>query len=1055
MRSLLARMRAATEKAYRALRRGIWLQLAVILAISLVINWKLLTISGSCVFWGNYNLPCTVSQYQAYAALAAPWSPYYAMGAPTAIPFTVALAQGTFLLPVAGFSQLLGPSGAAALYAILSTTLLGVAFLLYSRAFLRDYWSQLAASLFVTAGAFQLQLYGQGDYSEFIAEAFVFLAAYFLYLAVSREKTRWAWYPISVGCLVVSAVFLQIFLLGVAFYGASLVAYTVVLGTGPVRARLARLGALAVRCLAIPLVLTPLILPELYGAPFNLGPASSYATPTAVFVSFSTPPQAVFFTFGYVWGTGTAWQNFQGYVLVSSASGTLVADLWTSITIAGILALWATLLLLRDRRGIYLFGVAAVASLLGSGPRGPLGGATMYLYTHLVGYQVLNASYFWDWMLVVPATALGFGIVLERTLAKQPLQAAAISPSSLTPTGPAGSTRTRAQLLRKGRFLNEWSKPMALSIAALTVLSAGLPYAIGAQNGPVREENVGIQAISYPSDYASIPSTLGRLVGGAYAGVALFNPNQNWLASYASQVIPNYFLYYPTTRTPVLPGYAIPPYPSNFYSYWVYQQFYSNSTPYVGELFALMDVEFLLVFYGTQPTPGAQLPSPSSQNASALMSYQIGITPVVEAKDFAIYRNGFYGSSAAKVLALSVVSGDYSELDAMAAVGVNLTNQAIVYPSDIPAGQCDSYLPWVDRIYAPSTNALTGIALACTSNASYDPIDYLPVGGDVYDGWASSYSAVSGSLGVPVADSWPAAIAVTEYGPHTLSIPVGPTACTSCALYALVRIAPDGGPIEFEWNSVFAWLLPTNATYFGLNDSMVWFELPFSSISGGGTLSITAEGGWNAVGPIDVASPSAVQQWLENEEDGRTVILTAPSGSSRLAGSSGGGAYCDGSELENSEPQGVCSLDGKVESSSARAQVAEVSDLAPNGTWGLTETATGYVANGPVSQLVLVRVPFFTDLVPVAGGSSLEPSGGSVDSLVFFSSSGAQVSVRASSQTLLNIGYAIAGLSLVGWGGLEFIVRRFRREGKSFAIGTHQRGRQPSDAGPGDDPPAR
>ena len=1039
MRSFLVRPYGLVRAAWSALGRSTWLQVAALFAVAIAINWKLLTNPGECVVWGNFALPCTGYQYSVYAPLEPVWNPYSFMGAPTAIPVTVALTQLTALWPETGLSSVLGPPGAAAAYAILTTTFVGVTFLFFARGVIVSRWGRFAAAVLVIVAPFQLQLYGEGDFSTFVALGFAFLAAYFLGRAALDVQRRWIWYPLSVGCLVMTAASLQILLLGLLLYVIALIAYTVIIPGGPLRARLVTLGLNSIRFLALPLALAPLWLPALYSAPISLGPSSTYATPLAVFSSLSAPPAAVFVTLGYVWSSGTGWSNFVGFAMVSTSVGSIPAAAWAILVILSVLGVWTGVALLRDRRGIYLLAVAVLAALIGAGPNGPLASAATFLYVHVAGYQVLNASYFWDWAIIVPSLALALGILIERTIDSP--GGSSHAPSALPGVSPTKEPSAVGPGLRVRRSVwSRASRPLGWALAAALVVTVAMPYAAGAQNGPVENQSVGIQSTPYPTDYATLPSRISGLVGSSYAGVAVFNPYVEWLPNGSGRVFQNYFYYFPTVRTPTLPGYAIPPFPSTFYAYWAYEQLYTNSTPYVGQLLSLMGIQYLLVFYGTQPAPSTALAFSNGQNVSRLLEYQSGIVPAYASKSFAIYRDLYYAGTAASLANLSVVAGSYDELSVMASAGVNLTGQGIVYPSDIPAGQCGAYLAHVDRIYANSTNALYGIALPCTAASSVSPLSYLPVGQIVWDGWASSYSSVSGSLGANVSSAWPAPLAVTFGGPHTLSLPVDTSGCASCSIWALVRVGQDGGNLTFDWSGS-VWTLDTNQSSDALTNAMVWVELPYTNLGASGTLSITSDSGWNALGPVYAASDAAVTNWLQNEAASKTIILTSRGGASLFPDQPEVipvGGSCSAAEVVSPPAPGACVAAPTSPGHAPASPLAQVSDLSATGTWSVSSQPDGYSLSGPATLLVLVRVPFYSNLVLSPGLASLTSATGSVDSLIWNPGGSTQFEVRPASIGTLNVGYSVMAVTLFGLGGVEYLIlwigRRAKRRAASASV---------------------
>lgn len=859
---------------WHSLRGTIWLQLIALAAIAITIHWTLFSSGSGCIAWGNFSLPCTEEQYRLYGPLLSAWNPYQYMGGPVAIPFETVLAQLAVLNVVGGLASFSGPQGAASAYAVLTTIWVGFTFSLFSRSFVRSYWGQFAGAVLAAAGPFQLQMLGQGDYGQFVAEGLVFLSIYFLWRAIGDRDRRWVFYPASLVALLLSFEMVQIFLVGLVLYVAAFLTFTIVLPTGPLRARFLSAGGLAVRFLALPLLLAPVILPAVLSPSLSLAPSSPYAAPLSTFSTFSATPWAVFFGLGYPSGAGTQLTNFQGWTYVASATNRIVADVWLLLILVGVTLVWLLALLFRDRRAYVLFVVSVIGSLLGSGTTGPLGGFNSYLYTHLVGYQELNASYFWDWILVVPVFLLALGILVER-LESRYRSAARGRPFP----------RNTPEPLSRRRAVREWAhrltpfrggpRVVVTGLALLFAVLFVLPYSVGAQNGPIQEAPVGVQVFHYPSDYAQIPAELSQLTGATYAGVAVFNPGSTWKWQTSGSVVPSYFYYFPVGRTPTTPGYAQPPYSTSFYAYWVYQEFYSNATKYVGPLFASVGVGYLLVFYNAEPSLSYQFPFVQGQNASDLMRYQVGIVPVVEKSDYAIYRNTFFSDSAASLTHVSIAAGGYAELNAMAYAGVNLSAQAVLFPSDIPSDQCGRYLELASRVYAASANALDGLALRCIANSSVDPVTMLARGTAVTNGWSSSYSTLGGALGRPGVVDWPVPLAVTQGGTHTLSLTVDEGSCASCRFWLPVRLFSDGGSLTFGWKGS-TWTLATDRPHDDTFNAMVWVQLPFGPGGGTGTLTVTSRFGWNAIGTVYAASPGELSTWLDSLETSRSIVLAQP-----------------------------------------------------------------------------------------------------------------------------------------------------------------------------------
>jgi hypothetical protein len=870
MRTRVGDLYTVLRRVEQKIPRTVWVQCLILFGLALVINWRLVQNSAGCVNWGNYLLPCASAQYAAWVPYPLVWQPFSFMGSPTTLPFSTAMFSTLTFYPVAGLSTFLGPAQGAGWYAVASTVFVGLAFTAYATTLVRSYWGTTVAMVFFVAGPFQIQIYGVGDYGLIVAEGFLFLAVYLLWRAVRDPRRRWILYPASLGCMVLTAGAPQVLELGLLLYVCSLAAFVFIPEGARFRPKVASFARLSVRFLLLPFLLTPLILPALTSAAIDLGPGSPYANPLSVFSGLSASPVSVFLTLGYVAAPGSSLTNFTGYAMVSSAANALLANVWLVLIVLLVLVIWAVVLFLGDRRGIYLLLLAIVGSLLGSGVEGPLGGLNTYLYLHLTGYQELNASYYWDLVIVVPALATALGIAVERSIAR--------SRSGGRPAfsfAHIAELRSRAATpLGRRRISDAGVSPIqvvGLLVGLLVVASVAVPFGVVAQDAVGQGQTVGIQVTDYPGDYAAVFGSLSRLVGTTYSGVAVFGPTPQWITSGASSTTESYFFYFPTERIPSIPGYNLLPISSNYYTYWAYDQLFSNASPYVGELLAASGIGYLLVFYGTQTYPPYLLPQAVGQNVSDLLTYQYGIVPVVTSQSFAIYKDLYFTGSAASLSSLSIVAGSYSELNAMAYAGVNLTGQGLVFPTDIPASSCGDYIDRTSEVYAETPNALDGLALDCSSSSSSNPVSVVTGDNTVSEGWASSYSYASGALGLSVVESWPTPLAVTEGGPHSIHVPIDANGCSSCSIWALVRLGSSGGSLAFQWDGG-AWILQTNRSWGGYNNSMVWIQLPFEAYDGG-TLVVTSLTGWNALGPVYVASNSSVSQWLHGLESTKPIAL--------------------------------------------------------------------------------------------------------------------------------------------------------------------------------------
>ena len=853
------------------LKSPLFYQILSIAAADLLVNLRLILEFNSNISIGNFVVPYSYAQYAA-TGLPGAWSRYQYLGIPGANLFLAQVTSALSFGPLWFLTTLVGPVGGPKLYIFSSVAALGISFLTVTKLFVRDYRAQTAAVLFLLLGPFQLQLYGQGDFVGFVALSFVFLSIYFAYRAVKSPLRRWAWFPLSIWTLAMSTLVVQLFLLGVLLYCCCLTFF--VWESVGRQSFLLRLPSFAARLLALPLVLTPLILTFVYGA-IDLGPGSATFLPLSSFQGNSASSLSILFLQSYEYSPS----QYIGYTLIESINAFL-ASVWTDLTVALIVAIWVSYLLNRDRRLLFLFAVSVMASIWGAGPRGLLGPLTVYLYLHFPSYAALNQSYYWDWAIVAPALAIALGIAIEGSAVGHSGQC---KHTVIKPERFLGPRRRRVNILfRKLNIRTNPSGGAVTILVALLVCVVAIPYGTQAQYNTPN----GMHQVVYPKDYAEVAPELVNLIGESYAGVALFNPDINWFLANSTNGIPNTFFFFPLARTTGLPVYGSPAIQSNEYLYWVYEQFYTNSTKYVGELLGLVGVQYLLVFYNTQSASYYPyfLQFSYGKNASQLLAYQQGIEFVFGAKDFAIYRNMYYAGVASAASNLSLIAGDYSTLNSLSYAGINLTNQVFLFQNDLNPSTCGSVLGRTDRVYAASSNFALSLGLYCNYVSSAEP---AAVASEGSYGWLSSQVRV----GVSQADRWPSPVAIADAPGSVLSVPISvPGSCGSaCTLWVPVRFTGDGGTLRISWQGQSI-ELRTDRGYQGLNNSMLWVGLPFLVASyTRGTLSFDSESGTNAVGTILVtnqsfASAVSVTKWLNTTFASKAVIYVEPGDTLDLVG---------------------------------------------------------------------------------------------------------------------------------------------------------------------------
>jgi hypothetical protein len=876
-------------------KRPIITQIIVLGIIDAAINWKLFADFFDYVSWGNFLVPFAASQYPSGPALI--WNPFQYGGSPGGLGFAVVSNYFVALGPLALFTSAFGPVDAAKFYILLSTLWLGFSAVLFARTLIRHPIGQLVTAVFVMAGPFQLALYGQGDFEQFVCEGLMFLSLYFLWLGVNRPSQRWLWLPLAAWSIVLAFQSPQSFLLGLILLACMLPVYLRAWLTrlpdnskpvrGPLwtaqpksqiklnenaprhwwskrtgedrRSFLTQLGFLMLRVPALVAVAAVIIIPS-YVTFYVLGNgaiglSSVSALPLSTFAAYSLGPISLL--------TLSSYYDLSANMVVSGAGAGVALAAWELGVLALLVLIWISYFVTRDRRLLYFLFLSVAFAMIGAGPSGPFAGFSIFLYLRFPAYAAINASYYWDWFVIVPLYALMLGILVEWS-------AGHLGSGAVKASGPSvvSMDKSSRQQFNSYRSFKKAIPPIvdakgpAVGAVLLLVVVVIIPIA----NGGYYAVPNGMHQVAYPQEYDQIPNLLKHLIGNGYAGVALFNPDDDWFLFNSTHPVPNAFFLFANVRTSGLPYYLAPPYQSNYFSYWLYTEFYSNSTRYAGELFAQAGVEYFLVFYGSQSASDYPyfLQSSYGKNASELLKFQEEIVPVIQERYFSIYRNLAFNGVAFADSSLSLIAGPgYDELNALAYTGIGLSNQSWLFPSDLTANDCSTILQRVERVYTANPNALTGIALQCDHVAVANPVLYTSPSASPSVDWVPS----TNTLGIPIVDSWPDPLAVTDGDQATLSVSLKFSDCIeNCRIWLPVRLSGDGGALSFGWGGA-TWSLSTDSGFDGLNNTMVWVQLPFTVTSSGG-LSIKSMGGWNAVGSIFVfganqsSQITSVSDWI-------------------------------------------------------------------------------------------------------------------------------------------------------------------------------------------------
>ena len=666
----------------------------ILLLVVLVIYFRMLLYSGF-VQWGNFGFPLIPSSSTALDALT--WNPFSYNGMPVLTPWIDIFSVFSNII-VELFGSVLSLNIAVKSYIIMMTFFMVYSFYLLTREFYRNIIARTFSSLFILGNPLILQLVGQGDPYQFSIWGIYFISVLFLSKSLKSTDVKKIEYQLcSVLLLSVTVAVPQIFYLGVPLYFAFIFYFTVIdkrlfNSKGFI---LFLKNVIFSTILLIPLV-SPLILTTFFGA-FNLSPSSNFANPLSNFeglsVSFSN--MLLFNTFP---GLPTTY-------LLRSINNFLFSEIWIIAQVLFISFLFTTAVVFREKRSLFFITLILLSAVIGSGFLSPVSFIPVYLYTHFPGYQLLNGSYYWDWIIIVPSFSLLSGLIIECLL----------------------TTSTFRLGNRVAYFSNKLesrrrviSRNGAVSICVVISFIIIMPL-VG--QGFYGDSNSGIHPTNVPNSYNILTKQLNEFVNKSQLGVAYFTPDNyvffgNNTNGEAQPLLSS------NIRSPGIPSYGSPPVISSNFFYWVYTEFYLNQTHSIAQIMGLMGIKYFVTLNNV--ISASSLFVANYHNPTKLMEYQKDMKLLRINDSYSIFESTININVAQSVKTFTLMSGNYESLLNSAALGVDISHIAPVFPGDINQQNFEFYLGNTSSLVLLNEQSLTSVAIdKFTNNTnSVNPLNY-------------------------------------------------------------------------------------------------------------------------------------------------------------------------------------------------------------------------------------------------------------------------------------------------------------------------------------------
>ena len=691
------------ENGYRSLSsklKSSFLFTLFIISVIFLFYFRLFFFTSPFIEWGNfYTFPLTLQQLIEASSFAHIfWNPFSGDGLPNLFPSTT-MINFIFGNYISILLWLILPlSIAVRAYIVISVLFLSFSFFTLTRAFSKNFLARLGTTIFFLLNPAQILFLTSGDFLEMYSLGFLLLALYFI-IVERRMKDSPNIY------LLISAVFMfftlgseQITYLGVALWVIFFVGFT-----QDMHFKLSKLKQMIYN-LIIPLlfssilmilVFLPFILPAKFGSFISLGPSSSYAQSITELESFSNS----FFSTLFLEPWGLSLDTTELSVAKISAS---FLALWNIILYCVLLFLLAWGFIVKKKTLIMFSSIILVASLLGSGPKSLIPSIPIFLYLHMPGYQLLNASYYWDWIVIAPLYSLilidifNYISISERDIFK------------IYREFPKKSTPSNKYLKRAFKI---FLLVIFLVILVVPVVSQGYYNPTGIIN---RGQYI-------PQSYYELTAKVDKLTNGTTLGVAFFPPNQELVLTDGSPHFNNPLYNSQSFRTPYISSYgSVPTNISNYFDF-LYNEFYNNQTTHIAELMGLAGIKYFIVLKGVEDYNGQY----ASKNASLLMNYQTGISAICNTTKYTIYKSNYNLHTAFTTNSSGIIIGNYYSLVELANQGANLLGRALFLSSDINANDWKIILNVSNYIMLQDTTDLNILNLLTTNFTNVHTYAYI------------------------------------------------------------------------------------------------------------------------------------------------------------------------------------------------------------------------------------------------------------------------------------------------------------------------------------------
>jgi len=818
----------------------------LIIIIELIIFFKMLQYTGY-VQWGNFAFPLRNNIYNSLKIIT--WDPYSYNGIPVITPW-ISLFGNLSNLSIIIFGGLLNLNIAVKIYILISTFFMVFSFYIFIGAFVHPTIPKVIAMVFILLNPLTLQLIGQGDPFQFIVWGFYFLSVWtFKKYTFSVGSHKQIYFLISLIMLSFTVAIPQIFYLGVPLYIIFIFYFLLVEeGNYSKHAFLSFIKILFLSLSLLAMLIMPLVLTTLFGA-FDLSPTSSFANPLNNYIAYS----ATFFNLLEM----NAYPMLQNTVLLGALNSHLFAEIWHLAIGMLVFFIFLSGIAFRNVKMLFFEFIVIVAALIGSGYSSPISSFNVFLYTHMPGYQVLNTSYYWEWLVIVPFFAIVLSMMVENLLSACTLNKrnSVNNAMNYTSLRSLDNTLTKKWNDRARIFMGRIKSKLpiySIIVVFLLIFTIILPPLVG--QGFYGGGNSGIHQDGVPKSYNSLISKLDGLIGSSQVGVAYFTPDNYVYFGNNTNGVSQPLFNDPGFRSPGVPSYLSPPVVSSNYFYWAYTQFYMNRTHYIAQLMGLMGIKYFVTLNGV--ISASTLYIANSANSSDLMRYQHDVKLINETSSYDIYESTLKIDAANSAKSFTLFSSNYNTLLNAADLGLNISDLSPVLTGDMSQSDFNFFFNNISSMILWSNQSLISLAIDRFANDSnsVDPLRYTDNYDDsTYEGWINSNVLETSSADYIISSPYPFAITSTD---KPLTSTFTTSGSGNYSLWAYILNSPfPASSMKFDVNGRVE---VVNTSIENAMGNFSWIKIPVNVSNSSVNFTATSLSGINGIERIVLLKKGAV-----------------------------------------------------------------------------------------------------------------------------------------------------------------------------------------------------